>query len=160
MHGEKDGGRTSEDEGMEWVRLLHCSWGMKSCKLWIHRWATSSPTGVRPKPKGDATPCVLVQSNLHLYTQKYLSKYLEDAVLNDPSVGKKFIGHQGIREYFTSYFIGYKTKTKLVDLEVNGNKAHMEVEFKGEFPEGKLGGVFDFTFKDGKIAKVKADLLR
>ena len=69
MHGEKDVGRTSEDEGMEWVRLLHCSWGMKSCQIWIHRWATSSPTGVRPKPKGDATPCVLVQSNLHLYTQ-------------------------------------------------------------------------------------------
>ena len=101
----------------------------------------------------------LKQSNSY-NTEKYLEKYHEDAVLDDPSVGRKFVGHKGIKEYFVSYFIGYKTKTRLVDLEVNGNKAHMEVEFKGEFPEGTLGGVFDFTFKDGKIAKVKADLLR
>jgi hypothetical protein len=32
------------------------------------------------------------------------------------------------------------------------------VEFKGQFPGNKIGGVFDFTCKDGKIAKAKADL--
>jgi hypothetical protein len=39
-----------------------------------------------------------------------------------------------------------------------GNEAHIEVEFTGEFPEGKIGGTFDFTFKDGKIDKAKAHL--
>jgi len=92
-------------------------------------------------------------------TEKYLAKYLEDAELNDPSVGKKFVGHVGIGNYYTSYFIGYKTQTKLVKLDIHDNEAHMEVEFTGEFPEGKIGGMFDFTFKNNKIATVEADLI-
>lgn len=91
-------------------------------------------------------------------TEKYLAKYLDDAILNDPSVGKKFVGLNGIREYYTSYFIGYKTQTKLLKLDIHDNNAHMEVEFTGEFPEGKIEGVFDFTFKNQKIETVKADL--
>lgn len=92
-------------------------------------------------------------------TERYLAKYLEEAVLDDPSVGRKFVGHKGIREYFTSYFIGYKTHTKLKKLTIQKNTAHLEVEFTGEFPEGKMDGMFDFTFKDDKIIKVKADLM-
>ncbi|HKG05326.1 MAG TPA: nuclear transport factor 2 family protein [Pedobacter sp.] len=92
-------------------------------------------------------------------TDKYLEKYHTDAILDDPSVGRKFIGHSGIRNYFTSYFIGYKTHTRLIKLDIDGNKAHLEVEFTGEFPEGKIGGLFDITFKDEKIAAVKADLI-
>ena len=75
-------------------------------------------------------------------------------------VGKKFKGHAGIRKYFEDYFIGYKTKTKLVKLEViTETRAHLTVEFTGEFPEGQLGGTFEFTFKNGKIKTAKADLL-
>lgn len=91
-------------------------------------------------------------------TEKYLEKYLEDAILNDPSVGKIFIGHKGIREYYTNYFIGYKTQTRLLKLDIQDNNAHMEVEFTGEFPEGKIEGIFDFTFKNQKIETVEADL--
>ena len=39
------------------------------------------------------------------------------------------------------------------------NKAYLEVEFTGEFPEGKIIGSFDFIFSNGKIASVKADLI-
>lgn len=92
-------------------------------------------------------------------TEKYLTKYKADAVLDDPSVGRKFIGHEGIRDYFTSYFIGYKTQTRLVKLNINHNEAYLEVEFRGTFPEGKIGGVFNFVFDKGKIAEAKANLI-
>ena len=92
-------------------------------------------------------------------TKSYLEKWHTDAVLDDPSVGQVFKGHQGIKRYFESYFIGYKTQTRLVSLKViSENEAHIEVEFTGDFPEGKIGGIFDFTFKKGKIAAAKADL--
>lgn len=93
-------------------------------------------------------------------TAKYLTFYTEDATLDDPSVGRKFKGQTGIKQYFESYFIGYKTQTKKVKLLLkDGNKAHLEVEFTGDFAEGKLGGTFDFTFAAGKIATVSADLI-
>lgn len=92
-------------------------------------------------------------------TERYLDKFLEEAVLDDPSVGRRFVGHKGIEEYYTSYFIGYKTQTKILQLVVDGNKAHLEVEFTGEFPEGKIRGLFDFVFREEKIAAVKADLM-
>ncbi|AYN02452.1 nuclear transport factor 2 family protein [Chryseobacterium sp. 3008163] len=92
-------------------------------------------------------------------TEKYLEFYNENAVLDDPSVGRKFIGHDGIKDYFVSYFIGYKTQTELKNLEFKENSAHLEVEFTGDFPEGKIGGSFDFTFINDKIEFVKADLI-
>lgn len=93
-------------------------------------------------------------------TEKYLGFYLPDAVLDDPSVGRKFIGHKGIKKYFDSYFIGYNTRSEIIKLEIIDNEhAHLEVEFTGSFPEGKIGGTFDFKFKGAKIAHVKADLL-
>lgn len=93
-------------------------------------------------------------------TEKYLEKWNKNAVLDDPSVGKVFEGHAGIKKYFESYFIGYKTNTRLEKLKIiSENEAHIEVEFTGEFPEGKIGGTFEFVFKEGKIEKAKADLI-
>lgn len=93
-------------------------------------------------------------------TEKYLEFYNENSVLNDPSVGRKFTGKDSIKEYFESYFIGYKTQTRKVDLIIkDDNHAHLEVEFTGDFPGGKLGGTFDFIFEEGKISSVSADLI-
>ena len=93
-------------------------------------------------------------------TAKYLNFYAEDAVLDDPSVGRKFSGHKGIKEYFDNYFIGYKTQTTLVRIDIaDPENAHVEVHFTGDFPEGEIGGTFDLTFKDGKIAFATADLI-
>lgn len=93
-------------------------------------------------------------------TEKFLELWQETAVLDDPSVGRVFKGHSDIKKYFVTYFIGYKTQTRLVKLDlINHHEAHVEVEFTGEFPEGKIGGMFDFTFKDGKIDQAKADLI-
>lgn len=92
-------------------------------------------------------------------TQAYAATFLPDAVLDDPSVGRKFIGHEGIRDYYTTYFIGYKTQTKFVKLEIHSTSAQLEVLFTGEFPGGTIGGTFDFTFRDQKIATVTAELI-
>ncbi len=93
-------------------------------------------------------------------TDEYLKMYHKDAKLDDPSVGRVFKGHSGIRAYFEEYFIGYKTQTRLVKLTViNSGSAHIEVEFTGDFPEGKLEGAFDFVFTNGKIITAKATLL-
>lgn len=91
-------------------------------------------------------------------TEKYLEMYHKEAILDDPSVGRKFEGYPGIRDYFESYFTGFNTQTQLTDLSFIGDKVHLEVEFTGDFPEGRIGGIFDFMFKEGKIAAVKADL--
>ena len=93
-------------------------------------------------------------------TASYLKMWSKDAILNDPSVGRVFKGHTGIRQYFEDYFIGYKTKTRLIRLTIiNDNTTHLDVEFTGEFSEGKIGGVFELTFKEGKISVAKADLI-
>lgn len=91
---------------------------------------------------------------------KYLDKWHKNATLYDPSVGQVFKRHLGIKKYFENYFIGYKTQTRLVKLNIiNDNEVHIEVEFTGDFPEGKIGGILEFIFEDGKIVKAKADLI-
>lgn len=93
-------------------------------------------------------------------TNGYLEKYHADAILEDPSVGRSFVGHPGIRKYFEDYFIGYKTQTRLTRLDIiNNDSAHVEVTFTGEFPEGVISGIFELKFKNGKIAFIKADLV-
>lgn len=93
-------------------------------------------------------------------TEKYLDFYAVDAVLDDPSVGRVYKGRKEIKQYFDSYFIGYKTQTRLVSIEpLKQDQAHVAVKFTGDFPEGNIGGIFDLTFKEDKIIFVKADLL-
>ncbi|QDW24131.1 nuclear transport factor 2 family protein [Pedobacter sp. KBS0701] len=93
-------------------------------------------------------------------TEKYLSFYLPAAILDDPSVGRKFKGHKGIQQYFDDYFIGYNTHTDQVALKITDQQnAYLEVQFSGDFPEGKIGGTFEFKFENGKISFVKANLI-
>ncbi len=50
--------------------------------------------------------------------------------------------------------------TKLINLNIKDEEnVHLEVEFTGDFSEGKLGGTFDLTFKNKKIIFAKADLI-
>ena len=93
-------------------------------------------------------------------TDKYLSFYLPDAVLDDPSLGRKFEGHKGIQHYFNIYFIRFNTHTEQVMLKIiNHQKTHLEVLFTGDFAEGTIRGAFEFKFDNDKIAFVKADLI-
>jgi hypothetical protein len=102
----------------------------------------------------------LVVSNAY-DIKSYLEKWHKTAVLDDPSVGQVFKGHSGIKKYFEDYFIGYNTQTRLIKLNtLSENEAHIEVEFTGEFPGYRVGGMFDLTFKEGKILTAKADLIQ
>jgi hypothetical protein len=47
--------------------------------------------------------------------------------------GKSLWDTKAIREYYVSYFMGYKTQTKLKKLDIQDNTAYMEAEFTGEF---------------------------
>jgi len=91
-------------------------------------------------------------------TRKHLEHFVEDAVLDDPSVGERFEGHEGIAEYFTRYFIGYNTTTRLVSIEPQDDHLHVTVDFTGDFPGGQTPGIFDVTVAGDKIAFVHADL--
>jgi uncharacterized protein (TIGR02246 family) len=90
--------------------------------------------------------------------ERYLAHFTEDAVLEDPSVGSRFVGRDGIAQYFRSYFIGYNTRTRLLRTETQGEMLHVEVDFTGDFPGGQTGGIFDLTFDGDRIAAVTADL--
>jgi ketosteroid isomerase-like protein len=90
--------------------------------------------------------------------QQYLAFFTDVAVLDDPSVGRKFQGKKRIGEYFDAYFIGYNTKTRLVSVEPEEQRLHVEVQFTGDFPGGKTKGTFDVTFEGEKISAVHADL--
>ena len=98
----------------------------------------------------------------YLYTsppnRRTISFFTDDAVLDDPSVGRAFNGKAGIAKYFDEYFIGYDTSTRLVSITPEEGHQHVEVHFSGDFPGGKTDGIFDVTFKGEKISFVRADL--
>lgn len=91
----------------------------------------------------------------------YLAFFTVDAVLDDLSVGEVFEGHAGINEYCQFYFVGYNTQTRLLSTEPRDGYLHVEVEFTGKFPEGRIGGIFDLSLTaEHKITHVRADLRR
>lgn len=100
----------------------------------------------------------IAATNTH-ETSRYLSYFTDDAVLDDPSVGRVFERREGIADYFESYFVGYDTHTRLVRIDVEDGHLHVEVEFTGDFPGGRAGGIFDISFAGAKLAHVRADLV-
>jgi hypothetical protein len=89
-----------------------------------------------------------------------MAQWHKDAVLDDPSVGRKFAGQSEILEYFEDYFIGYNTQTKLVKLDaISKDNIRIEVLFTGTFPQGEIGGTFDLVYSEGKIWRAKAELI-
>lgn len=102
----------------------------------------------------------IAATNTH-ESDAHLGHFIEDAVLDDISVGRVFAGQAEIDEYFQSYFVGYATRTQLLSAESRDGYIHVEVDFTGTFPEGRVGGIFDVRLTaDNKIQHVRADLRR
>lgn len=92
-------------------------------------------------------------------TERFLSFFTADAVLDDPGVGDVFAGRERVGEYFDAYFIDYDTQTRIVRTELRDGILHMEVDFTGSFPGGQTGGTFDLRFDGDLISHARADLL-
>ena len=90
-------------------------------------------------------------------TERFLAFFTADAVLDDPGVDR-FEGRERIAEYYRDYFIGYRTVTRLVSTEVDGDTAHVVVHFTGDFPGGETGGIFDIEFTGDLFSAMYPDL--
>ncbi|MCE0540674.1 nuclear transport factor 2 family protein [Kineosporia rhizophila] len=91
-------------------------------------------------------------------SQLVLRFFAEEAVLYEPSVGRRFEGLNGIEDYYRDYFIGYRTQTQLVGVTPTPDTLHVQVHFTGDFPGGQTGGIFDISFTGRRISFIHADL--
>ena len=87
-----------------------------------------------------------------------LMLFAGNAVIDDVSVGDKFKNTEGVRNYLETFFVGYKTVTKLESIEVLDNRnAKAQVDFTGTF--GHETGGLSFTLNnDGLITEIGAYL--
>lgn len=87
-----------------------------------------------------------------------IALFASDAVIDDPSTGRRFDGHAGIRDYIERFFVGYRTATRFLSLEsIDDSRARVRVDFTGDF--GHEIGLLEITVNDdGLIARIDADL--
>ncbi|MGV1761680.1 nuclear transport factor 2 family protein [Rhizobium sp. P44RR-XXIV] len=87
-----------------------------------------------------------------------LSLFSSDAVIDDVSVGDAFVGTKGIRLYLERFFVGYKTKSRLLSLKQSDDfNAVVRLDFTGDF--GHEIGILKIAINpDGLIERIDADL--
>jgi ketosteroid isomerase-like protein len=87
-----------------------------------------------------------------------LALFANSAVIDDPSTGRRFEGHDGVRDYVGRFFVGYQTVTSLLSFELTGNrKARLRVDFSGDFGH-EVGLLEILTDPAGQIVRIDADL--
>ncbi|SDG77134.1 MULTISPECIES: nuclear transport factor 2 family protein [unclassified Duganella] len=87
-----------------------------------------------------------------------LAMFKSDAVIDDVSVGRAFVGADGIRLYLEQFFVGYKTVSKLLSLEpLDDFAAIVRVDFTGDFGH-ETGSLRIKISSDGLIERIKANL--
>lgn len=87
-----------------------------------------------------------------------LALFAPNAVIDDVSVGEKFINTAGVRTYLENFFVGYHTVSKLESVEVSDDRhAKAQLDFTGDF--GHETGALNVTINaDGLIVAVDAYL--
>jgi ketosteroid isomerase-like protein len=87
-----------------------------------------------------------------------LAFFQSDAVIEDVSVGRAFVGTDGIRLYLEQFFVGYKTASTLLSLQqLDDFEAIVRVDFTGDFGH-ETGSLRIKTSADGLIERIGADL--
>lgn len=90
--------------------------------------------------------------------EEALHCFRSDAVIDDPSTGETFDGIEGVRDYVTRFFVGYRTRSRVIAVaRLAGDCARLRVDFTGDFGHeiGRLDVVID---EHGLILRVDADL--
>ena len=87
-----------------------------------------------------------------------LSLFASDAVIDDVSVGEKFVDSAGIRGYLKQFFVGYNTVSKILSVTmVSDVRALVRLDFTGDF--GHETGILDMSInEEGFIEAINADL--
>lgn len=87
-----------------------------------------------------------------------LSLFASDAVIADVSVGKDFVGSDGVRLYLDRFFLGYNTSSKLLSIDqVDDRTAVARLDFTGDFGH-EIGMLKVAINPDGLIVRIDADL--
>lgn len=87
-----------------------------------------------------------------------LALFAPDAVIEDVSVGRAFVGTEGIRLYLEQFFVGYDTASKLLSFEqLDDLVALARVDFTGTFGH-ETGTLRIHANADGLIERIDADL--
>lgn len=91
-------------------------------------------------------------------THAVINLFAANAVIDDVAVGNKFEHTEGIKNYFETFFIGYRTSTQLLSVEYIGtDKILAKVDFKGDFGH-ETGGLHIRVGEEGLIAHIDAYL--
>ena len=87
-----------------------------------------------------------------------IALFSRDAVIDDPSTGHQFNGHDGIRDYVEWYFKGYHTVTRVLSIEkIDKGEARVRVDFTGDFGH-EIGLLRIRLNAEGLICRIDADL--
>lgn len=90
--------------------------------------------------------------------QGTLALFGSNAVIADASVGETFAGAEGVRFYLERFFVGYKTRSKLLSLErTDDSSAVARLDFTGDFGH-EIGFLRIVIDSSGLIERIEADL--
>lgn len=118
------------------------------------RHAAMDPTHEHLRRVADA----LIAATNAFAVEQVLGLSAPDAVIDDPSTGQRFDGHDGIRRYLEQYFVGYQTVTRLLSMQrIGPQRARVRVDFTGDFGH-EIGNLDISVDAQGLIARLDADL--
>ncbi|MFK0332811.1 nuclear transport factor 2 family protein [Rhizobium sp. NPDC090275] len=127
-------------------------------RVCLQELAARKVTMMEKKADFHAVAARLINATNAFDTDAVTALFTPDAVIDDPSTGERFDGHDGIRDYVERFFVGYKTVTRLLTVEAFGPRsARLRVDFTGDFGHevGRLDVRLDST---GLIERIDADL--
>ena len=121
-------------------------------------------SGQRQRPHGRiqeahrATIGLLFEATNAFEVDAALALFTAQAVIDDPSVGRVFEGRAAIKEYLTTFFVGYQTATTILSMQVSSaGVVAVRTDFTGLY--GHEVGNLHFNFdQHGMIKRIHADL--
>jgi hypothetical protein len=106
-----------------------------------------------------ATVVAFISATNAFDIESALALFSTTAVIDDPSTGRTFNKHAGVRDYLKRYFLGYHTVTRLLSLEsLDDVRARARVDFTGDFGH-EIGLLLVAVDPAGRISRIDAELV-